>query len=136
MKKQMAKLERGLEELRTFLNVQSLKDTMKTEGSLATFNWEKGGAVGKGIYQDENVAILLIDVEPESVHPAHGHKETEILIVLEGAAVVKLVDRDVILEKHSSRILSPDEVHEVFYPIKSQIIAITVPADKNFPKGV
>lgn len=130
-------LAANLEKIRQFIKVWPFEDTIKTENGKAIFDWTTTGAghaEGRAVFNDGSCAILLLEAVADSIHIAHTHKTTEILIVLNGAIKIITAAKEITLLKHGSYTLIPYEVHEVHYLTDSRLVVLTVPADESFPK--
>lgn len=86
------------------------------------------------IYNDGKAAIALCHFEAGASYPHHSHVEKEILIVLDGE--LSLIcptedDRDV--REGECCFISPGVIHSIEFPLKTTLIAITIPASPAFP---
>ena len=81
------------------------------------------------------MAIAKTFLGEGTIYDWHSHKETEVLVVYEGEMRVYREggEHEVFLPGEAAHI-SPGENHRVETPVDTWVVAITVPAAKEFPR--
>lgn len=106
-------------------------DTIVTSYSL-----ENGESYAISLLNDDNVSVALWKNEKESIFPAHSHKEKEWLIVVRGIVSISVENETTYILKNSDSItIEPNTVHELYFIEDTDIVGITIPKSKEFPKG-
>jgi quercetin dioxygenase-like cupin family protein len=129
----MNNLQLNLERIRELTEtVVPFHDTLSGNGKMISADKDKT-CVLKSIHKEVDFAILVADVEEGFIHSNHYHEECEIICMLSGEMIVKLDDAEIILESNKPVVLPPNKSHEVHYLKPTKILAITIPASKDFP---
>ena len=87
------------------------------------------------IHKEKDFAVLIADVKKGFIHKNHFHNEYEILSLLSGKATAVFENFVIELELHKPIIIEPNKQHQTHYFEDSRILAITLPASKEFPDG-
>lgn len=98
-----------------------------------TFDLKNGGSIGVGLFKTKEVAILVATFDADSTHRSHFHNEKEILILIEGQAEVVVNNGIQYLQKGDSITIEPGTAHEINFPVRSEMISITIPASEDYP---
>ena len=119
--------------------LKELTDTVVPYGETVTpqnpelFQWDQGGGQIKTLYAENHCTVAVAEVQKDSVHRFHNHKEREILSILEGECTIVLDSGEVHLGQYDSFNIDPGTGHTVLYPIDTRVLVITMPASKDLP---
>jgi mannose-6-phosphate isomerase-like protein (cupin superfamily) len=127
-------LKTNLEELRNITErVVPFSSTVEITKGHVKFIFEPGGGTGEAIYNEPDCAILIADIDKDSIHQFHEHPEIEILIILEGEIKITFEKKIFLMEKDETITIPSNTPHEVHYTQATRLIAITIPASADFP---
>jgi len=128
-------LQSNMKRIRELTEQLTSWEPKATYGNIVDMTMEYGEARLWGLLKNEDIAVCNTFIAKESFCAMHAHKETEVFIVYRGEMRVKTDERAFILKAGDSMYLNPYEPHEVFCPVDTWLIAVTIPACAEFPNA-
>lgn len=90
-------------------------------------------AIMNYIHNEDDFAVVTVDIEAGFLHHNHFHKEYEVVCLLKGQLFMINKGIETPVPVNIPIIIEPLEGHTMFYPVQSKVVAITIPAAKEFP---
>lgn len=95
-----------------------------------------GKSTLKGLHKEPDVAIAIVEAEAGTVYDYHAHEGAEIITVIDGAI-------EFIFQSGFTKICHPKDTitippgmnHMAYFLKETRAVAVTVPAEQNFPGG-
>lgn len=88
---------------------------------------------GVAMYKSEEMAVQRNHIPAGMTFPVHTHGEKEWLICYHGKLKFTMDGKESLLEAGSCRFIPVGETHKIEAIEDSSVIAITIPASKDFP---
>jgi len=93
----------------------------------------KGKAETRGLFKNKDIAVAKTILYAETEIENHVHNELEVIKVLEGEIHLNINGIFKTLKKDDTMIIYPKTLHNCYVPIKTIIIAVTIPASPSWP---
>lgn len=98
------------------------------------FKVKNGKCFAWHLYSQEQIAVCRVFLSKDTVFPKHFHPEKEVLIVYEGKIIIYTEDNCYEVGQYETYIIEPGIPHAVHAEENSMVLAITIPASKEFPR--
>ena len=112
------------------------------DGNLATYECDSGTAIGRGILNIPEMAIVEVGMSENCSVLEHNHTVLEIITVITGKVIIDIQRPDgglgtnrVTLRPSESITIPVGACHTVSCVEPSKIICISIPPDEGFPDG-
>ena len=114
--------------------IQSLRDMVSERiGQLIEYDIERGVCIGIGLYNTPDVAVMRFAMPKGSFIARHEHKnEVEIIVVYKGKMEFKINGDVKVVETGEVALLPRHIAHTVEALEDSWMIALTIPASKDY----
>lgn len=130
----MTSLNENLNRIRELTDsVKPLHLIAKINEDHVIYSVEKGSCGGVALYKDEQMAIQLSFLGPDTILKNHVHDELEILICHEGDITVHMPGNDIDLERGGMVRIQPGTSHIAISKNGCRLVAITLPASDGYP---
>ena len=99
-------------------------------------NTPQGTAFIRGLLKIEEIAVADNYAAADTIFPMHQHPAHEIFIVYRGRMILD-VDGEKITVNTNGKPYYFDarQKHGAYFPVETKYIAVTIPADKDWPEG-
>ena len=97
---------------------------------------EEGSCILYGLYKIDKVAITRLVATAGTKIGFHKHDTVEVLGVYEGRMEININGQKYIIPEGEVCVIDPGVPHFAYFPIKSSLWAVSMPAAESFPKGL
>jgi quercetin dioxygenase-like cupin family protein len=88
----------------------------------------------EGVFKSTSIAIARSYASQDTQFTLHSHDECEIIHVEHGEIHLLANDEVTIYSSGQTVLLQPNVPHEAYFPVKSQLLCITIPASPTWPE--
>lgn len=97
---------------------------------------ERGKCRAYGLHKEPAFAVALCEQNADTFFACHSHEANEYVLCLEGEVRLEFQDGDKVILYPGMAFCIPDGMnHSAYFPIYTRSLAVTMPADVNFPGG-
>ena len=138
------RMDENIEAIEQMTKAAHLSDLVHSRvGNLVEFDTDRGSVIGLGLVKKQEFAVAVVHGSRGASFKYHMHEDSiEHLIVLTGRVAVTVHKDDdpendelKTLPLGAGIILQPCVIHSVLWDEESDLLAVTIPADKGFPNG-
>jgi quercetin dioxygenase-like cupin family protein len=126
--------ESGIDRIRELTATIGPPTGIVTAPGLKQYHTVSGKILAWTIHWQDEFAICHAFLSANSSMKQHVHDEKEWIIVVSGKATVKTQLDTIIVEPRQEIVIEPNTPHEIFSEEDTYVIAITMPAARDWPK--
>lgn len=124
----------GIDRIRELTTTLGVPTGIITAPGLKQYTTISGKILAWTIHWQDEFAICHAFLSSNSRLKQHVHDEKEWIIVVSGQATVTTENTTIIIEPQHEIIIEPNTPHEISSAIDTYVIAITMPAAKDWPR--
>jgi quercetin dioxygenase-like cupin family protein len=105
------------------------------EPEIKELKMDKGTSYMVGLYKAQCMAVARNYASAGCEFPEHVHDEWELLVVYQGEMHLIVEGKERIIKEKEFYYLMPGTRHGGYFPKETWFLAITMPANENWPEG-
>jgi len=124
----------GIDRIRELTTTLGIPTGIITAPGLKQYTTISGKILAWTIHWQDEFAICHAFLSSNSCLKQHVHDEKEWIIVVSGQATVTTENTIIIIEPQHEIVIEPHTPHEISSAMDTYVIAITMPAAKDWPR--
>jgi mannose-6-phosphate isomerase-like protein (cupin superfamily) len=107
---------------------------VNTFGNVSEVDTVRGSCRLRGLLKNDDIAIVEFFTTEDTLVKVHTHMQWELHIIYKGQMDIRMPSETLSLKEKESYYINPNVKHEMYFPVSSKGISITIPASSDFPE--